>query len=300
MSMRNRLKILAVDDEECNLEIIDYNLTRAGYEVVQAKDGIAALQRLEENPDIVLIVLDRMMPNLDGMEFLQRIKADSRFQDIPVVMQTAAAAPDQIMEGFKAGVQYYLTKPYEEAILIGIVNAALQDAKTKNELREKVRGYCRTLGQLKEASFQFRTLEEAVNLAQYIANCFPRPETVVFGLHELMINAVEHGNLGITYAEKNALLLNGDWRAEVERRLSSPENKNKFASLALKVTEDAIVIYIKDDGKGFDWYKYMDLSPDRAIDPHGRGIALSRTMSFDSVDYLGTGNEVRCTVKLDQ
>ena len=72
-----------------------------------------------------------MMPNLDGMEFLQRIKADSRFQDIPVVMQTAAAATDQIMQGFKAGVQYYLTKPYEDAILIGIVNAALQDLKPK-------------------------------------------------------------------------------------------------------------------------------------------------------------------------
>ncbi len=204
------------------------------------------------------------------------------------------------MQGFKAGVQYYLTKPYEDAILIGIVNAALQDAKTKKELREKVFSYGRILGQLKEASFQFRTLEEAVNLAHYIANCFPHPETVAFGLHELMINAVEHGNLGISYAEKTALLLDGGWREEVERRLGLPENKNKFGSLALKVSEEAIVIHIKDDGKGFEWHKYLELSPDRATDTHGRGIAASRMMSFDSVNYLGAGNEVRCTVKLDQ
>ncbi len=78
--MRERVKILAVDDEEYNLEIIDYNLARAGYEVVPAEDGIAALQRLEENADIDLIVLDRMMPNLDGMEFLQRIKATHAFR----------------------------------------------------------------------------------------------------------------------------------------------------------------------------------------------------------------------------
>ncbi len=135
--MRERSRILAVDDEEFNLEIMDYNLVRAGYEVVRAEDGIAALQRLEENADIDLIVLDRMMPKLDGMEFLKRIKADSRFQNIPVVMQTAAAASDQIMQGIKAGVQYYLTKPYEDAVLVSIVNAALQDQRPKRSCGRK-------------------------------------------------------------------------------------------------------------------------------------------------------------------
>ena len=298
--MSARLKILAVDDEEFNLDIMDHHLARAGFEVVRAEDGITALERLEENADIELIVLDRMMPNLGGMEFLQRIKADSRFQDIPVVMQTAAAATDQIVQGITAGVYYYLTKPYEGPMLIGIVNAALHDAKTKKKLREKVRGYGRILGLLREARFHFQTLDEAVNLAHYIANCFPEPGTVVLGLHELMINAIEHGNLGISYAEKTALLEDGGWNAEIERRLGFPENKNKFGSLALKVAGEAIVIHIKDDGKGFDWREYLEYSPDRATDSHGRGIAASRAMSFHSVEYLGPGNEVRCTVKLDQ
>ena len=70
--MSARLKILAVDDEEFNLDIMDHHLTRAGFDVVRAEDGISALQRLEEKADIELIVLDRMMPNLGGMEFLQR------------------------------------------------------------------------------------------------------------------------------------------------------------------------------------------------------------------------------------
>ena len=75
--MGARLKILAVDDEEFILDMIEHHLARAGYDVVRAEDGIAALQRLEENADIELILLDRMMPNLGGIEFLQRIKADS-------------------------------------------------------------------------------------------------------------------------------------------------------------------------------------------------------------------------------
>ncbi len=300
MSMSARSKILAVDDEEFNLDIMDHHLARAGLAVVRAEDGISALQRLEENADIELIVLDRMMPNLGGMEFLQRIKADSRFQDIPVVMQTAAAASNQVVEGIKAGVYYYLTKPYEGAILIGIVNAALQDAKTKKKLRETVRVYNRILGLLEEARFHFQTLDEAVNLANYVADCFPEPERVVLGLHELLINAVEHGNLAIGYAEKSALLRNGEWHAEVERRLGLPENQNKFGHLSLKVTREAVVVYIKDDGKGFVWRDYLEFSPDRATDLHGRGIAASCGVCFDSVEYLGAGNEVRCTVKFDQ
>jgi hypothetical protein len=66
----------------------------------------------------------------------------------------------------------------------------------------------------------------------------------------------------------------------------------------LKATKDAIVVHIIDEGNGFDWRKYLELSPDRITDPHGRGIATSRMMSFDSLEYLGVGNEVRCTVKL--
>jgi len=296
--MSIRPKILAVDDEELNLDIIEHHLVRSGYEVVRAEDGNVALQRLEENTDIETIVLDRMMPNLGGMDFLERIKKDARFHDIPVVMQTAAAASDQVLEGIKAGVYYYLTKPYEGAILIGIVQAALQEAATKRILRERVCSYSRILGLMRRACFHFRTLEDAANLAQYVANCFPEPEKVVFGLHELTLNAVEHGNLGITYAEKSKLVKSGEWSEEIKRRLNSNEYRGKFASLTFEATPEAIVVHIKDQGEGFDWREYLDFSPSRATHPHGRGIAASRAMSFHDMEYLGCGNEVRCTIKL--
>ena len=133
-------KILAVDDEAFNLDLMEHHLGRAGYQVVRAEDGIIALQKLEDDAGIELIVLDRMMPNLGGMEALRRIKTDARFQDIPVVMQTAAAAADQVLEGIKAGAYYYLTKPYKGTTLLGIVRAALEDARTKTStVRRKFR-----------------------------------------------------------------------------------------------------------------------------------------------------------------
>jgi CheY-like chemotaxis protein len=292
------LKLLVVDDEAFNLEILAYYLGRRGFDVVSAEDGALALQRLEDNPEIDGIVLDRMMPNMDGMEFLARIKADERFKDVPVIMQTAAAARGQVLEGIKAGVYHYLTKPYEPEVLLAIVNSALDNAKVRKALKEEIRRHRRNLGLMTQSCFEFRTLEQARSLAFYIAACFPEPEQVVFGLSELLINAVEHGNCGITYAEKTALMLSGGWEEEVKRRLESPEFRDKIASLTFNATEDAIVVRIKDEGKGFDWRQYLELSPERLSDPHGRGIAISGKVAFHSLEYLGCGNEVVCTVEL--
>ena len=108
-------------------------MVRAGYEVVLAEDGLAALERLEENPDTAAIVLDRMMPEMDGMEFLSRIKANPKFQDIPVIMQTAAAGSEQVLQGIQAGVYYYLTKPYDDVLLLAILEAALRDARPRRK-----------------------------------------------------------------------------------------------------------------------------------------------------------------------
>ncbi len=293
-------KILAVDDEEFNLDIIKRHMVKAGYEVILAEDGLVALERLEENPDTAAIVLDRMMPEMDGMEFLGRIKANPKFQDIPVIMQTAAAGSEQVLQGIQAGVYYYLTKPYDDVLLIAILEAALRDARLKKEMKEQVRRQRRMLGLMEESIFRFRTLEDAKTLAFYIANCFPEPEKVVFGLNELLINAVEHGNLGITYTEKTKLVLSGTWGQEVERRLAAPEYKDKNGRLTFKATKEEIAVTIKDQGQGFDWSNYVELSPARATDPHGRGIVASRLMSFDSMEYLGVGNEVLCKVYLDR
>jgi len=290
-------KILAVDDEEFNLDILNDYLDDAGYRVVSAVDGLEALERLREHPDVNVIVLDRMMPRMDGMAFLKEVKADPQFKDIPVIMQTAAASPQQMAEGIKAGVFYYLTKPYEDEMLLGIVRSAIADARSKAELREEVASSHTALGLLQRAEFQFRKLEEAKNLSAFIANCFPDPQCAVLGLYELMLNAIEHGNLGISYDEKTSLVMEGKWHDEVLSRLELDEYKDLFATVVYEQIDGSIVVKIRDQGKGFDWEKYLEISPESAMDPHGRGIATSKMLSFDDLHYTGIGNEVVCTVK---
>ncbi|HIE52413.1 MAG TPA: response regulator transcription factor [Armatimonadetes bacterium] len=113
-------KILAVDDEKHIVRLIQINLERAGYDVVTAYDGLEALKKVEEEqPD--LIVLDVMMPQLDGFETLKRLKANPATAEIPVIMLTAKSQDADVFRGWQAGVDCYLTKPFNPMELLSFV-----------------------------------------------------------------------------------------------------------------------------------------------------------------------------------
>jgi hypothetical protein len=113
-----------------------------------------------------------------------------------------------------------------------------------------------------------------------------------------MVNAVEHGNLGISYAEKSHLKRDDAWEAEIARRQALPEYRGKLARVSMQRTATEMVFSIRDEGAGFDWRRYLDFDPERAFDPNGRGIALARMMSFSRVEYGESGSEVVAAVKL--
>lgn len=121
-------KILVVDDDELNRKIIADMLEEHHFTVVSAEDGVEGMKRLTENPDVAVILLDRMMPNMNGMEFMEQMRKNSKWARIPVIMQTAANHPKHMMEGNKAGVYYYLTKPFEEEMMIMLVKTAIQES----------------------------------------------------------------------------------------------------------------------------------------------------------------------------
>ena len=113
-------KILAVDDERHIVRLVEVNLARAGYQVVTAFDGREALQKVEsEKPD--LIVLDVMMPYMDGFEVLRNLKANPDTREIPVIMLTAKAQDADVFRGWQSGVDCYLTKPFNPMELLTFV-----------------------------------------------------------------------------------------------------------------------------------------------------------------------------------
>lgn len=290
-------RILAVDDEPLNLAIIEEYLSEESCAIDTALNGEMAWSRLvAAAPAYDLVILDRLMPRLDGMALLQRMKGDERFADTPVIMQTAAAAPEQVREGIAAGAYYYLTKPYEPEALCAVVRAALADRHALREARARSENLDRSLQLLDEARFIFRTLEDVAPLATTLAALCPRPDRVQFGLVELMVNAIEHGNLGISYREKTMLLMENRWHEEVARRLALPEYRNRVARVHCTTTDTTVRFAISDEGSGFAWEDYLDFDASRVFDPNGRGIAMALRTSFHSLEYLDDGSTAVATV----
>jgi len=293
-------RVLAVEDEEIVAALIDRVLTQSGFAVTVVETGEAAWQRLRDpDSDYSVILLDRGLPDMDGITLLQKLKAEPQLARIPVVMQTAAGDEEDVREGLLAGAYYYLVKPLKRNLLATIVTAALSHFREIESLRQSARAAERGLQHLDKGTFTIRTLAEARQLAHLLSGGFPNPDTVVFGLQELLVNAIEHGNLGIGYAEKSQLILDNAWEAEVERRLAMPDYTNKRVLVDFQRSTSAVSVLIADQGQGFDWSPYLDLDPKRAFDPHGRGIAMARMESFDRLEYLGIGNAVQVSVSVN-
>lgn len=297
--MTQPVTVLVVDDEFINREMLVENLSEEGYEVIAADSGEAAWQLIDGEPRrFSAILLDRMMPDIDGIEILRRIQGHRDMQGVPVIMQTGMTADNDVRDGLEAGAYYYLTKPFSADTLLAIVAAAVRDYQTHRALADAVARRERSLACLVQARFLFRTPEDARNLATLAANAAPDPARVVLGLSELMLNAIEHGNLGIGYALKSELIEAGRLFEEIERMLGQPEHAGKVAELEIMREGDVLSFTIRDQGPGFDWQGYLELSPERAFDTHGRGIAMSRMLSFDGLEFLGAGNVVRASIRL--
>lgn len=286
-------RVLIVDDEPFNLEILSEHLADAGYETVTAEDGEAAWEILQHDQEgFATILLDRMMPRMDGMQVLAKLKQHPDFQHIPVIMQTAVGAAENVREGLAAGAYYYLIKPFQREMLLAIVAAAVGFHKDRQQLEDQIAQHADSYRLLVNGEFHFRTLDEARQLTLMLSRACPDPQRVAMGLSELLVNAIEHGNLAISYADKSRLLQMGRWQEEVEERLLNPQYAERKVSVKFASNAEEIQIHIADQGHGFDWQPFLEFSPERAFDPHGRGISMARMMSFDSLEYQGKGNEV--------
>jgi two-component system, OmpR family, alkaline phosphatase synthesis response regulator PhoP len=123
-------KILVIDDEEDILELLRFNLTKEGYQVCSASTGEEALSVARtERPDLVL--LDLMLPGIDGLEVARRLKADPITRNMPIVMLTAKGEESDIVTGLELGAEDYITKPFSRKVLVARLRAVLRRKEEK-------------------------------------------------------------------------------------------------------------------------------------------------------------------------
>ena len=136
--MRDPPLILAVDDLPDNLKIVRLRLESQGYRVATAADGVEALERMREfEPDLVL--LDVMMPRLDGIEVVRTMRADPALRATPVILVTAKSDTRDVIEGLDAGGDDYLTKPFEHAALLARVRSLLRQKRLHDQVEQQAK-----------------------------------------------------------------------------------------------------------------------------------------------------------------
>lgn len=125
-----RLKVLVVDDESRMRKLVRDFLTKAGYDVLEAGDGEEALDIFFKQKDIALIVLDVMMPRMDGWQVCREVRA---YSAVPVIMLTARGDEQDELQGFQLGVDEYIVKPFSPKILVARIEAILRRSSRQNE-----------------------------------------------------------------------------------------------------------------------------------------------------------------------
>ena len=134
-----KIKILVVDDESRMRKLVRVFLEREGFEVLEAGDGVEAMDLFYEEKEVALVILDVMMPKMDGWQTLREIRQTSQ---VPEIMRTARSEERDELQGFKLGVDEYISKPFSPKILVARVEAILRRTNVSSADSVNVGGIC--------------------------------------------------------------------------------------------------------------------------------------------------------------
>ncbi len=288
------MKILVVDDDEITTDLIESILSATGYEVRTAGNGATALAAFGSfAPDVV--ITDIEMPRMNGLELLAEIrKANS---ETIVVVATAYGSEEYALKALRARANNYLKKPVEPTQLL----AMMRQYGLATDARRKERTVAGFITDSTLSMTFGNCLELVYDIVDYLIDQAGRHiagadvALLRLGLGELITNAIEHGNLGITYEMKTQAMHGGSYANFLEQRRADPAYFGRNVRVQARIDGRSCAWTIADDGEGFDWKRLpAEVTPDNLFSIHGRGIMLAR-LNFDSLEYLGCGNQVRVT-----
>ncbi|MCK5682632.1 response regulator [bacterium] len=293
------MKILIVDNDKSIIETIEELLEVKGYhEYMTAENGMDGLEKFHNyNPDLILT--DIVMPKKNGLDLLKKVKREN--PETIVIIVTCAGSTDNIVKALEFHADNFLKKPFEprqlEKLLIKYKKIISDKEKlhdiehhvTSSEMRIDFENDIFKIGSL--VNFLIRQCGSNIGCEE--------KHKVRLGLYELIMNAVEHGNFGITYEDKTRLLRSEgdeDLRDYYKQKMSDPEFNQRKVNVRFCMNMENLEWTISDEGEGFDWKNIKNPMEDGHYDFHDRGIYLAK-YQFDEMEYLGNGNVVRVCKK---
>jgi serine phosphatase RsbU (regulator of sigma subunit)/FixJ family two-component response regulator/anti-sigma regulatory factor (Ser/Thr protein kinase) len=284
--MNYKGKILIVDD---NIDLLDYLkdfFMIYNYDVILAETGAEGIDKFREfMPDIV--ISDMRLPDKNGNIVVKEIKEIDR--DVPIIIITGYSDHQLILSAMKNGAVDLLKKPFKPNDLKYLINKIeTLFRKIKVKLSASFVQWEKRHIIIKNDIHIIRSVVDFIfSNIDYIS------EDVSFmkiGLQEVLINAIEHGNLDITNKEKQELLDRGDYNRILKERMQLPEYRDKFVDIKIFSTPEYLKLTIQDMGKGFDPSSIPDPeNPENFLKECGKGILMA-IHAFDNVEYNNIGN----------
>ncbi len=289
--------VLVIDPSSENQAGIAHMVQGRGIVVTMAADPSAALASLDRTaPDV--IITDLFLPDAAGLALLKEVR--SRRELCPVIVMAVDAPESVIVQALRDGAVDYLHKPVTEEELAHVLYRA----------RHLLPGNLADLSGIRQSDFQLVMDSDPAFITGVLSWLIKTSASALSdvqrlhlqgALQELLVNAVEHGNLDISYREKQEALAKDEYESLLEHRLAQPRFKHRQVTIQVLYEREAkrLVYRITDEGKGFPWRSFLTQTVEALglEEGSGRGIFMTRSM-FPSLTYNDRGNEATITVPL--
>ncbi len=293
------MKILIVEDDHASRLFLESLLESNGYDFRSAENGIEGLNLFDEyQPNLVLT--DIKMPIMDGLELLEAIR--DKNSDAIVVIITAFGSENYAIQALHLGANNYLKKPVSGQELLRLLKkykAIISGKYSPDALPGKLINRTFSL-EFKTEFTKIPKIVDKIMIESGVEIDDSEKVNIELGLVELITNAIEHGNLAITYIEKQQALDKGNLNELYAERLENPELKSRKVKVDFFTDNEKYQWTITDEGNGFNWKSIPDpTDQEHILELNGRGIFISKFL-FDKVEYSGNGNTVTATKIVSQ
>ena len=292
--MKHKARILLIDDEELVREELGGILEDEGYEVITGSDGEEGLRLFRTgNPDMV--VTDVRMPRRDGLSVAMTIRQED--PSVPVTVITGHGNESMAIDALRAGVTDFIKKP----VRLDDLTAALARMEAfRREPGPEAAGLPQTVEPVEQA-WTYRLENDLAAVATFVDHLLrrcaadleqPAVLELSLALRELLINAIEHGNLAVTYVEKSrAMDSDSGMGPLIAQRSGVHKYMGRRVTVNARRQKRRVIVQISDEGEGFDWRSLPDPTDTlNLLSTHGRGILLAR-MSVDVLTFNDKGNQ---------
>ncbi|HET6487352.1 MAG TPA: response regulator, partial [Spirochaetia bacterium] len=265
-----RPRVLVVDDQQGLRQLLCKLLEREGFEALEAADGQQAIEIFRADPPLV-VVSDIMMPRMDGLALLNEVKRIDR--NTTVLLMTGQGNEETLLKALRGGASNFFKKPFNVRDLVDEIRKVV-DYRTEAALTTLFSPF------LVEESKSFviptstSPYYPIINQITLQLPCL-LPESEILnlriGIEEMITNAIEHGNLEITFDEKNRAIENGSLAELVADRGRRSDAAGRTVRVSSRLTSELFEVSVQDDGRGFDWRSLPSVAPENLLAFNGRG-----------------------------